>query len=858
MKSSTIASLTVLSVIGSLRAETTLLDDFSGDLAPYTGTVILDANGGSSNTSNWEIFGEALELNTSSYDGIEQWAFIRDGLGLAIGQEAQIDLSHSGASQDLGVYVGGTAPSTGIRRDYVTVYARNTGVISSRGFDGTTEYPVAATGTGTSYETLFVARTDSNTFECGYYVDGARTVLATRTPAAPNAATYVGIFADVRDVGYLGSIDAFRVTDIPQLFFSLDTTTFQSGTPSGSPIGTFSSELSGTPTNAAYSLVAGEGDFDNELFAISGNELLVNADFTAAGLDPFDGTPYYVRVEATKDSETTVQQLVLTLEKDDDLDALSDIWEDLYFGDGDGRATPAELALQDGTGDPDNDGLTNEQEETAGSDPTLNHFDTDNDGLFDTFENFYFGDLDEDAGGNTDGDAFDHLAEQNAGSDPTDGNSVPGDIDGNGTPDQNEPIQPYTVDADTLHLWHLDELTPPAADVGSDPVAMTSLDGGGYLWAPSLAGFGTGFHANRTFENGNAGRLSALPLANGAADNTPMILTGAEGAFTFEAIVRLDFDPAATPDSVAPMQIISGDGETNATDRTFQFRILPVGNGEHGGGDMAELEFISLSLNGVGTDVYRVKSPLPGAGAPDAAVQGSWYHVAVAYNGAEGAADNVTLYWTLLDPSRTEASVLGTGQLGEDIDPALTPDFVIGNEGRDLGGTSDGFAGIIDEVRISGIDRGADGFFFVGSGDPFADFVASLPADQRGEADDPDHDGYPNLVEFLFDTSPGSGGVTPTPVSHGSVQSGASLNASYELSLDSAKSYRVVEVEIPADLKGLTVELEATLDLGFAGDASATPVGTPVNHGTTEVRTYLITPAIEDSGKAFWRLKVTR
>ena len=62
------------------------------------------------------------------------------------------------------------------------------------------------------------------------------------------------------------------------------------------------------------------------------------------------------------------------IDADTDNDGLSDIWEDLHFGDLD----------EIGTGDPDGDGVNNEGEETAGTDP--NERDSDRDGLDDDVE----------------------------------------------------------------------------------------------------------------------------------------------------------------------------------------------------------------------------------------------------------------------------------------------------------------------------------------------------------------------------------------------------------------------------------------------------------------------------------------
>ena len=92
-----------------------LIDDFnSGDLSDYTLTRILDDNGGTTNTGvAFEVIDGELALTTTGFAGIEQYALIRDGLTLGVGQELQIDISENrnGESQDIGLYVGGVAPT---------------------------------------------------------------------------------------------------------------------------------------------------------------------------------------------------------------------------------------------------------------------------------------------------------------------------------------------------------------------------------------------------------------------------------------------------------------------------------------------------------------------------------------------------------------------------------------------------------------------------------------------------------------------------------------------------------------------------------------------------------------------------
>ena len=84
--------------------------------------------------------------------------------------------------------------------------------------------------------------------------------------------------------------------------------------------------------------------------------------------------------------------------------------------------------------------------------------------------------------------------------------------------------------------------------------------------------------------------------------------------------------------------------------------------------------------------------------------------MAVVYNGNEGTPNNLSVYWTRVDPSLTQASLLIQRQLDTDL-PIGQTDFSIGNIGRNP--SLSNFLGLIDEVRISDIGRGPGELIFV-------------------------------------------------------------------------------------------------------------------------------------------------
>jgi hypothetical protein len=283
-------------------------------------------------------------------------------------------------------------------------------------------------------------------------------------------------------------------------------------------------------------------------------------------------------------------------------------------------------------------------------------------------------------------------------------------------------LRPYTADADTLHLWHMNEQTVPVIDLGSDAMHLTALRNGATLGNVSYRGFGI---ALSTYDGGpesmaDAGHdayLAARPLVNGTGDNVLMNYAGPTGAFTFEAMVRIDFEPetASSTNSTATnhgtfLQIINLDAD-EGTNRVCQFRIVPIGVLK--GNTEPLLEFINVNKE---KSIQSLTARIPTNG-PDGVRFGNWYHTAVTFDGDISRADNLKFYWTLVDPARTKANLIGSSQMTNELPVGCSPDFAIGQAGRQSPAAlypNQNFPGLIDEVRISGVARSETQMLFEG------------------------------------------------------------------------------------------------------------------------------------------------
>jgi hypothetical protein len=308
---------------------------------------------------------------------------------------------------------------------------------------------------------------------------------------------------------------------------------------------------------------------------------------------------------------------------------------------------------------------------------------------------------------------------------------------------------PYSVDANTMHLWHLDESSTPAADqahynyAGSFTVKPDSNQPLGALFgtAPastatlgnaSFSGFGTALNTAGVSQNppypANSIEpgLGAVAPVNGVGDNVDHTFDHpTTHAFTMEAIIRFTLDPATT--WAQPQEIIAGEGDLgDSSDRSWQFRI----EAHTVAANPWVLRFQKVSgfgAPGGSTANYNLDANIPTTGI-DALVQNGWYHVAATYNGNLSDPASLKLYWTRLDPSNGVAAQIGSGNMNGWLRQQDT-DFSLGNEMRDFNGNTEPFIGLIDEVRISDIARAPNQFIFTNplpNGDVNGDFVVDI------------------------------------------------------------------------------------------------------------------------------------
>lgn len=269
----------------------------------------------------------------------------------------------------------------------------------------------------------------------------------------------------------------------------------------------------------------------------------------------------------------------------------------------------------------------------------------------------------------------------------------------------------YTADANTLFLMHFDEpagtsiVTNYGTKGGFFYTVVNSTTGNGtaipptvttMVGAPAYVNGPTNFNSAMT--NPAAGDMVAYDfnkngfyegdVSSGTQSPDRFSMTNLNMGFTnvgagtttspwtLEAVIR----PTTTAGN---QEIICTDNSQGNSTRGFQFRIT---------GGVLQLQWVG------GASPSAVSGTIPTTGN-DAFVANNWYHVAAVYDGV-----NVTLYWTLLNPTNGAAHVLTSGAMNVDaVRGAVQSPLIIGNENRNS--SAEQFIGCIDEVRISSVAR---------------------------------------------------------------------------------------------------------------------------------------------------------
>jgi autotransporter-associated beta strand protein len=285
-------------------------------------------------------------------------------------------------------------------------------------------------------------------------------------------------------------------------------------------------------------------------------------------------------------------------------------------------------------------------------------------------------------------------------------------------------VGPYTPDANTVFLFHLDELpnvttalnangtiaigtnaiayrqnAASSANAATDATILGAAGATGFAFGnfgkaasitnvnPALTavvsnGIGVDINGNGAFNLNNG----ASPNNGDSLANSSLIL-GPNNSFTLEALINL-------PDTNAGnREIICAD---NGQTRGFQFRVSGVN--------------IELNMQpGVSANLNDFLVPIPKTG-PHAFVPNAWFHVALVHSEVGGSPTNI-IYWTALNDSFISANAILTTNSGA-INTASQLILDIGNEARGTGGSTEGLRGTIDEVRISRGARSATQMMF--------------------------------------------------------------------------------------------------------------------------------------------------
>ena len=236
-------------------------------------------------------------------------------------------------------------------------------------------------------------------------------------------------------------------------------------------------------------------------------------------------------------------------------------------------------------------------------------------------------------------------------------------------------VIPYSSDANTLHLWHLDGTANPLSD-SAGSLKLYNWGTWGTFAVDSASGLNQAYESS-TAENSNIQDNSNLGLLSWTNE-----LMGADGAFTWEMVLR----PDEADDSGVGTQMLM-----HHSLNQMQLKLNYDSSGDL---------FLTM-WDGVNS-VVLFNEPLDsGLLGINQYATNEWFHLAVTYDGTSAG----KVYWTKLGDYNGTANELASFSMS---DLTLFDATLAFGGNANLGGNV--FNGALDEIRISDIARASDAF----------------------------------------------------------------------------------------------------------------------------------------------------
>jgi hypothetical protein len=211
----------------SANAASYLIDNFDTDTsANYTTYKLLDQGAGTTNVS-LVISGGTASNTSSGTTGAEQSLHLNNTtISLAVGESlVGFTPTVSGSGNDFGIVIA-TTPSSSLGNpvagdvrsgmNFLFISFRSPTQLNSRGYAGGTIEVAQAQAFSVDPDSLYIERTDTNTFDFGYFTGLTKTSMVVRNVADGSVFNRVGFYSDLRadGVGYNG-FDSLNVIPEP-------------------------------------------------------------------------------------------------------------------------------------------------------------------------------------------------------------------------------------------------------------------------------------------------------------------------------------------------------------------------------------------------------------------------------------------------------------------------------------------------------------------------------------------------------------------------------------------------------------------------------------------------------------------